>query len=341
MHRPAVSLLHLSYNQAATIRPAILASLAQSGPPIEIVFSDDASSDDTFAIIQGLVATYRGPNRVILNRNPHNLGIVGNLNLAVSLSSGALLVQANGDDISHPDRVEALHQAWQSGAGRVMLLCSALERIDLAGNVLRPAQPNRVERLDLPLAEIIRRSPYIVGASLAYDRRLFDHFGPLPKAAQVEDHILPFRARALGEIVQLDATLVQWRIGGLSWQDPTAPRDPDARYSGAFLKMMSRITGNFRAYQADCAKLDFPGKDEALAHCARQIARGDYLAEMAQLSALKAASRLPAAFLRSFLTGDSLYRRAALRYSLRPLLQPIQRRLYRRALAKHAAKTSQ
>ena len=43
------------------------------GPPLEIILSDDASADRTFAIMQEKAAAYYGPHRLMLNRNPTNL----------------------------------------------------------------------------------------------------------------------------------------------------------------------------------------------------------------------------------------------------------------------------
>ena len=88
---PRVSLLLIAYRQAATVRAAIEGALAQTGPPIEIIVSDDASDDDTWAQMQAAVAGYAGPHTVRLNRNPANLGIGAHLSRLVAMSSGEAL----------------------------------------------------------------------------------------------------------------------------------------------------------------------------------------------------------------------------------------------------------
>src|SRR5947209_20339005 len=102
MQPTAVEVLLLACNQAATIRDAAESVLAQTGPPLAIVFSDDASHDATFAILADIAAAYRGPHRVRVRRNETNLGIGAHYNRLVAESRSELLVTAAGDDLSVP-----------------------------------------------------------------------------------------------------------------------------------------------------------------------------------------------------------------------------------------------
>ena len=52
--------------------------------------------------MQAAVAGYRGPHRIVLNRNPANLGIGAHLSQLVAMSRGELLFVAAGDDVSLP-----------------------------------------------------------------------------------------------------------------------------------------------------------------------------------------------------------------------------------------------
>ncbi|MFV1990405.1 MAG: glycosyltransferase family A protein, partial [Acidimicrobiales bacterium] len=95
-----LTLVVLFYNQEAFAEQAVRGALAQTYSPLEIVLSDDASSDETFAVVQRTVDGYDGPHQVILNRNTINLGLTGNLNRAMELASGEIIVFTGGDDIS-------------------------------------------------------------------------------------------------------------------------------------------------------------------------------------------------------------------------------------------------
>lgn len=78
------------------MRDAIAGALRQTYSPLEIVVLDGASSDRTFA------ATYRGPHRIVLKRNPRNFGRGAHFNRLVELSTSELIFISAGDDISLP-----------------------------------------------------------------------------------------------------------------------------------------------------------------------------------------------------------------------------------------------
>ena len=104
--RPLATLFITSYNQEAYVGAAIDGAFAQTYAPLEIVMSDDASADRTFEIMREKAAAYRGPHRIVLNRNEKNLGIVPHVEKVMSLASGEIIVENAGDDVSVPHRVE-------------------------------------------------------------------------------------------------------------------------------------------------------------------------------------------------------------------------------------------
>ena len=132
---PAVTIGLVAYNQEKYVRAAIEGALGQDFSPLEIILSDDCSSDGTFAIMEEMVAAYRGPHRVIARREPVNVGTVQHVINVSRAARGELVVMAAGDDISYPDRASALHAAWkESGAAA---LASRHDEIDEAGAMLR------------------------------------------------------------------------------------------------------------------------------------------------------------------------------------------------------------
>ncbi|HVH03774.1 MAG TPA: glycosyltransferase, partial [Amaricoccus sp.] len=216
---PRVSLFVLAYRQEATVAEAIAGAFAQSGPPLEILLSDDASPDGTFAVMQAMAAAYAGPHRVVLNRNATNRGLVGHLNRVMELVSGEVVVQNAGDDVSRPDRAARLAGAFAADPA-VRAAHSAVRRIDAAGST-SPLVPDRRPMADVTAAEVIADSArggrrHLIGAAMAWDRRLWDAFGPLPAAALIEDRPIAFRAALLGRIAWLDEPLLDYREGGAS-----------------------------------------------------------------------------------------------------------------------------
>ena len=212
---PLVSMLLIAYRQQASVGAAIAGALAQTYSPLEIVVSDDASGDGTWAAIEAAVAGYAGPHRLVLNRNPVNLGIGAHLSKLVALSAGELLFVTAGDDVSLPQRCARTVDAWLAQGRRPDLIASALVDIDAQG-----AGHGLIQPADLAhwrsATDWIARPPHVIGAGQAWTRRLFDRFGPLPAGTVAEDLILVFRAIVSGGAITLAEPLVQYRRGGLS-----------------------------------------------------------------------------------------------------------------------------
>ncbi len=206
-----VSYLLFAYNQEEYIREAVLAALSQDYEHLELIFSDDCSSDRTFHIIEDLARTYQGSHKIVLNRNRTNLGVTRHLNKLVDMSSGRLIVGAAGDDISEINRVSTLVKRWQR-SGR-LLISSNATLIDEQGKVLGEYSANKTR--ELTHKEMIREGRSgVLGATVAWDRRLFEMFGTHPTSTINEDQLLPFRAALQGGIEYVNKPLVRYRIHG-------------------------------------------------------------------------------------------------------------------------------
>jgi glycosyltransferase involved in cell wall biosynthesis len=208
-------MLLLIYQQQATVEFAVRAALAQTYSALEIVISDDASTDATPAAIDRALDDYDGPHRIVRNRNSVNLGIGAHISKMVALSSGELIVIAAGDDVSLPERCERVAQAWLASGKRADLVSSALVDLDSEGNT-----HDRIVPTDLSTyrdaADWLARPPHVIGAAQAWTRRLFDRFGPLPAGVVGEDLIMVFRAIVSGGAITLPDALVLYRRGGIS-----------------------------------------------------------------------------------------------------------------------------
>ncbi|NIE65524.1 glycosyltransferase [Burkholderia sp. Ax-1719] len=213
--RPLVSMLLIAFNQASVIADAVAGALAQTYSPLEILISDDCSSDDTWAVIEAAVRGYSGPHRVVLNRNEQNAGISAHLSQLAAMSRGALLVVTAGDDVSAPERCARLVECWNAHGRSIDLIASDLEEFEgVAGQAARiaPTGLDQYKGFD----DWKRGQPWVVGASHAWSRRLFERFGPMLPGAMAEDQIMTFRAVMSGGAHSLREPLVRYRRGGLS-----------------------------------------------------------------------------------------------------------------------------
>jgi glycosyltransferase involved in cell wall biosynthesis len=129
---PAVSVLMAVYNCAPYLPAALDSVLGQSFSDYEFIVVDDASTDETPAILSAY--TLRD-NRFVLLRNERNLKLPASLNRGLAVCRAPLIARADGDDLCHPKRlvkqVEFLNQHPEVGA----ISCS-YNRIDADGRAI-------------------------------------------------------------------------------------------------------------------------------------------------------------------------------------------------------------
>lgn len=102
---PLVTVAIPVYNRQHVVRQAIETALAQTWQPLEVVVSDNCSTDGTWATLQEYAA--RDP-RVRIHRNESNLGAVRNWHRCLELAEGEYVLLLFSDDWIEPDAVERL-----------------------------------------------------------------------------------------------------------------------------------------------------------------------------------------------------------------------------------------
>ena len=100
--RPLVSGIMPTYNAAPFVAESIESVLAQTYGPIELLVVDDASDDDTPAIVESYAR--RHPGRVRCRRGTERLGPCRRRNDALELASGTLIAWLDHDDLWAPEK---------------------------------------------------------------------------------------------------------------------------------------------------------------------------------------------------------------------------------------------
>jgi glycosyltransferase involved in cell wall biosynthesis len=208
--KPLVTFALFAYNQERFIREAVEGALSQTYSPLEIILSDDCSTDRTFEIMQLLVAKYQGPHKIVFNRNEKNRGLAAHVNCVVSLANGELIVGAAGDDVSKPARVDELFSAWDEAGRFPNSIVSGYELIDESGVVL-DIQPNSLDPRSSSLKWRVENGPSVLGATHAFTKRTFQVFGALDEGVSCEDRVIGFRSFLLGPVIEVPKCLVQYR----------------------------------------------------------------------------------------------------------------------------------
>ena len=240
-----------AYNQVAFIREAVEAAFAQTYGSLEIVLSDDHSTDGTFEAMEELAKQYRGQHSIVLNHNPSNLGIGDHVNKIGRLATGEFIVLAAGDDISLPHRTDVLVRHWLEFQDQVFSVYSNMLTINQHGEEQGVFQIAKQSKHNNTPSEAIRNATAgVYGCTQGVDRRLFDDFDPLAPQIVHEDEVLPFRALLLGRIQYVHEVLVKYRRhDSNTWN--SGPRSKKARKSMASDKFHRHQT-----WLSDTEKMD-------------------------------------------------------------------------------------
>ena len=103
LSKPLVSVLLPTYNSEKYIRKALDSVLSQSYPNVELVISDDASTDRTPEILTEYKARY--PHAIKLFVQKQNLGVTRNCNFILRHCSGDHVLFFAGDDLLYENCV--------------------------------------------------------------------------------------------------------------------------------------------------------------------------------------------------------------------------------------------
>lgn len=99
---PLVSILMTTYDAVSTVSVAIASILAQSWRDIELIVVDDASTDDTYAVLENWA---RRDPRVRPVRLPRNVGTYAAKMIGLKYAQGDFITCHDSDDWSHPQKL--------------------------------------------------------------------------------------------------------------------------------------------------------------------------------------------------------------------------------------------
>lgn len=118
MSEPLVSVMLPAYHQVDFVREAIESAADQNYSNLEVVVSDDGSTDGTVDIILECARKY--PGRVVSLVNQPHLGITGNCNRNLKACKGKYVAFSAGDDVYLPGKIKTQVEWMEENQGRVL-----------------------------------------------------------------------------------------------------------------------------------------------------------------------------------------------------------------------------
>ncbi|OYU11105.1 MAG: hypothetical protein CFE38_14095 [Comamonadaceae bacterium PBBC1] len=200
------------YNHERYAFNSITSMLNQDYPNLQIIISDDCSTDQTYEIAEELVNEYKGSSQVILRRNSVNLGVIKHVEILLSLSKGNWIFQAAGDDVSYLTRVSDvmnfIDESHVNIKGVFTNLC-VIDENDNKQKLYFESMPNCAKNIKEYRSGL---SCWAIGASLCFNRIVYDKYGDFVKNVIGEDGCLAFRVLLEGDLEYLDYPTVYYRI---------------------------------------------------------------------------------------------------------------------------------
>lgn len=209
--RPLVTFVVLAYNQEKYIVSAVESAFSQTYEPLEIILSDDQSTDRTFEIMQEMAASYTGRHHVKVRKNQTNLGLAGHINKIIECSSGDIVTWLAGDDLATSERTEIFVDKIQEDENNIGVHSNVYEINENGSLIGRRMHGAKVSAMTLE--SVVNDGVSIISQSHAFKKWSFDYFGPLREDLTNEGIPMAFRELSHGKVVFIDDLLTYYRIG--------------------------------------------------------------------------------------------------------------------------------
>jgi glycosyltransferase involved in cell wall biosynthesis len=201
--KPLISIALATYNGDKYLTQQIETLLNQTYQNIEIVASDDGSTDDTITILESFEKQH---NNFFVYKNKTLHGIKKNFENALRYCNGMYIAFADQDDIWMLNKIEKLFDSIGTNA----LSYHNSLFVDKDGNSLEKTFSTELNMYEGNDCRAFLLCNCISGHAMLFHRRLLDLALPFPHASH-HDWWLAFIAAERGGIKYVDEVLVQYR----------------------------------------------------------------------------------------------------------------------------------
>lgn len=226
---PLVSICIPNYNYGQYLRHCLDSVLNQTYENIEVFFSDNASTDDSYEIAYEYRKKFKEKGIYFhLNNNKRNVGSDANSHIATSRSEGEFVYTLASDDAIHPQFIEKCIRVFEEypSVGLVMV---NREEIDEHNNIYKQvpfyntncvingedqAAVFMMAGIAIPAQRMVRRS--IAGRTMPYQRKWnvagdwYDNFlySCFADVAYLQDDLAQYRVHKGNETNESEKTLM-------------------------------------------------------------------------------------------------------------------------------------
>jgi glycosyltransferase involved in cell wall biosynthesis len=230
MSYPLVSAIVLCYNQARFVVECLEAVKAQNYPNLELIVNDDASKDDSVAVIDGWLAKSNIPHHFLKNKT--NQGICRSLNNSLRIAQGKYVSGIAADDVWLPGKLRSQVELLEGLPNRVGVVYSDALQMDESGKLLPERFIQTHRHFDtMPMGnlhKILWENNFIPPMTTLIRRECFDRVGLYDETLFYEDWDMWLRISSCYEFAYSDQISAKYRLVGTSMVRSQWPRLVDA-----------------------------------------------------------------------------------------------------------------
>lgn len=220
MTQPLVTVVCLSYNHGPYLQESLNSVWQQTYPYIELIVVDDASTDNSVAVIQNWLRDKPEVSFIALQENHGNCRA---FNQALARANGEYIIDLAADDVLLPERVALGVEAMEKAGPAWGVHFSDAWYIDPAGKFLRPHY-KRNEKGELltqvPQGWVYRQvleRYFICTPTMMMRRSVLEELGGYDEALAYEDFDFWVRSARRWKYCYTDKVLVKKRVLPNSW----------------------------------------------------------------------------------------------------------------------------
>lgn len=190
MDQPLVTIICLCYNHERFLEEALRSVISQSYPEKQIIVVDDASTDNSPALIRKVIGDHPAIEFLPL---PHNSGICSAFNRGLALAKGEFIIDFATDDVMMPEKIRRQVEFFSRLDASYGVIFSDAVYINTHGKFVRSHFQHLLSRKlisRIPEGNIYRDVLYryfIPSPTMMVRRKVFDHLVGYDENLSYED----------------------------------------------------------------------------------------------------------------------------------------------------------
>ncbi len=200
---PDISVVIATYNGERYLETQLESILSQTIPPREIIVVDDASSDDTVAMLKSYAAN---DTRFRVLINEQNIGYIRSFEKGMLHATCSFIALSDQDDIWMPYKLETLFKSM----GSSIAVYSDSILVDESGTSVGKKMSDIKNQLTYSNCLMYTIGAWAPGHAMMFRRELIEKSQPFPTIV-THDFWLGFVAACNGGITYVNEALVQYR----------------------------------------------------------------------------------------------------------------------------------